>query len=294
MASVGTTPRTGPESAPQSGEIRSADGTAIGYYQMGHGPPVILLHGAGQSSQNLSTLARLLSDSFTVFVPDRRGRGRTGAYGEFRGLSSEIEDLSALLDVSGAHDVFGLSAGAVIALETALVRPAITRLALYEPPLSFDGVAHGQWVPRYERKLAEGRPGAALAAVLKGTADRGPLRLVPRFLLGALLDLAINRATHRPAPPAASSPIDLIPTVRYDAQTVRDAAGPLQRFSKLTCDVLLLGGSRSAPNLTASLDGLNAVLPHAEKVILHGVGHTAADNGSHPDRVAAELRRFFA
>ena len=78
-----------------------------------------------------------------------------------------------MLDASGAHDVFGLSAGAVIAIETALVRPDITKLALYEPPLSFDGVVHGQWLPRYERDMAEGRPGAALATVLKGTADRG-------------------------------------------------------------------------------------------------------------------------
>lgn len=294
MANVGMTPGTDRESAPLRGEVRSADGTAIGYYQMGQGPSLILLHGAGQSSENLSTLARQLSDNFTVFVPDRRGRGRSGRYGDFHGLRSEIEDLSALLDASGAHDVFGLSAGAVIALETALVQSAIGKLAVYEPPLSFDGIVHGQWVPRYERKLAEGRPGAALAAVLKGTADRGLLRLVPRFVLGAFLDFAIKRTANRPALSAASSPVDLIPTVRYDAQTVRDAAGSLQRFSKLSCDVLLLGGSRSARNLTASLEGLSIALPHAEKVILRGVGHTAADNRSHPDRVATELRRFFA
>jgi pimeloyl-ACP methyl ester carboxylesterase len=78
-----------------------------------------------------------------------------------------------VLDASGAHNVFGLSAGAVIAIETALVRPDITKLALYEPPLSFDGVVHGEWLPRYQRQLNEGKPGAALATVLKGTADRG-------------------------------------------------------------------------------------------------------------------------
>ncbi len=294
MASVGTTPGTDRESAPAPGEVRAADGTAIGYFQVGHGPPLILLHGAGQSSENLRVLARQLSHSFTVFVPDRRGRGRSGPYGDFHGLRSEIEDLSALLDASGARNVFGLSSGAVIALETALVRPAISKLALYEPPLSFDGVVHGEWQSRYDRELAAGRPGAALASVLKGTADRGRLRLVPGFLLGAFLDFAIRRAATRPAPSTASSPIDLIPTVGYDAQTVKDAAGPLQRFSKLSCEVLLLGGSRSARNLTASLEGLSNVLPHAEKVILRGMGHTAADNSGHPDRVAAELRRFFA
>jgi alpha-beta hydrolase superfamily lysophospholipase len=59
------------------------------------------VHGAGQSSENLRTLARELSDAFTVYVPDRRGRGMTGPYGEFHGLRTEIEDLSALVEASG-------------------------------------------------------------------------------------------------------------------------------------------------------------------------------------------------
>ena len=274
--------------------MRSADGTVIGYYQLGDGPAVVLLHGAGQSSENFSALARALSDAFTVFVPDRRGRGRSGAYGDFRGLRTEVEDLCALLDASGARNVFGLSAGAVIAIETALVRPDISKLALYEPPLSFDGVVHGEWASRYEQELDAARPGAALAVVLKATADRGVLRLVPEPLIAAFLDFAIKRTAGRPSPPGALSPRELIPTLRYDAQTVKEAAGPLSRFSRLECDVLLLGGSKSARNLTASLDGLSEVLPVAKRLVLRGVGHTAADNRGKPSRVAAALRTFFA
>lgn len=279
---------------PEWGEVQSTDGTAIGYYRLGEGPAVVLLHGAGQSSENLSELARALSDAFTVFVPDRRGRGRSGPYGDFRGLRTEVEDLCALLDSSGAHDVFGLSAGAVIAIETARVRPDITKLALYEPPLSFDGVVHGEWAERYEQKLDAGRPGAALATVLKATADRGALRLVPGFLVAAFLDFAIKQTSAKPSPPGALSPRELIPTLLSDARTVRDAAGPLERFSSLECEVLLLGGSKSARDLTASLDELSKALPAAKKVLLRGAGHTAADNRGQPRRVAAELRSFFA
>ena len=283
------------EPAPQQhGEVTSADGTTVGYAKVGHGPAVVLLHGAGQSSANFSTLAGELSDAFSVYVPDRRGRGRSPSYGEFKRLRSEVEDLSALLDHCGAERVFGLSAGAVIAIETALVRPAIGRLALYEPPLSFDGVVHGAWAERYERELDAGRPGAALATVLKATADRGVLRHMPESLVGGFLDLALKRTADRPAPPGALSPRELIPTLGYDARTVRDAAGPLERFTALTCEVLLLSGSRSAPQLRASLDGLAAALPLAKKVVLRCVGHTAADNRGQPARVAAELRAFFA
>ncbi len=279
---------------PAAGEVRSADGTTIGYQRAGTGPAVVLLHGAGQSSANLMQLARALSGAFTVYVPDRRGRGRSGPYGEFRGLSTEIEDLSALLDACGASRLFGLSAGAVIAIEVARLRPDITRLALYEPPLTFDGVVHGDWAPLYERQLATGRPGAALVTVLKATADRtSPIRWIPSRPLGAALDFAIRRTADRPARDGVMSPRELIPTVRYDAQTVNGAAGPLERFGTLSCQVLLLGGSRSARNLAASLDGLSRVLPDARRVVLHGTGHTAPDNSRQPNRVAAELQRFF-
>jgi pimeloyl-ACP methyl ester carboxylesterase len=279
---------------PALGEVRSADGTAIGYQRTGTGPAVVLLHGAGQSSGNLMRLARALSGAFTVYVPDRRGRGRSGPYGEFRGLSTEIEDLSALLDGCGASRVFGLSAGAVIAIEAALVRPDITKLALYEPPLTFDGVMHGEWAAQYQRQLAAGKPGAALVTVLKATADRtSPIRWIPRRPLGAALDFAVKRTAGRPAPDGVMSPRELLSTLPYDAQTVNGAAGALERFGVLACEVLLLGGSRSARNLTASLDGLSRVLPDARRVVLHGTGHTAPDNSRQPNRVAAELQLFF-
>jgi len=280
---------------PALGEVSSRDGTTIGYQRVGTGPAVVLLHGAGQSSGNLTRLAHALSGEFTVYVPDRRGRGRSGPYGEFHGLSTEIEDLSALLDATGAGRLFGLSAGAVIAIEAALVRPDIARLALYEPPLTFDGVVHGEWAPQYERQLDAGKPGAALVTVLKATADRASVfRWIPERPLAAMLDFAIKRTAKRPAPPGVMSPREMIPTVRYDAQTVNAAAGPLERFGGLSCEILLLGGSRSASNLTASLDGLCQVLPGARRVVMRGTGHTAPDNSRHPDRVAAALRGFFA
>ena len=90
------------------------------------------------------------------------------------------------------------------------------------------------------------------------------------------------------------SPRELISTVLYDARTVNGAAGPLERFATLSCEILLLGGSRSARNLTASLDGLSRVPLNARRVVLHGTGHTAPDNGRQPARVAAELHRFFS
>ncbi len=273
--------------------VRSADGTTIGYRRTGAGPGAVLVHGGGQASQNLMTLAGALSGSFTVYVPDRRGRGMSGPYREGHGVRKEVEDLDALLGQTGAHNVFGLSVGAVIAIEAARTLPAVTRLALYEPPLEFDGITQTSWLPRYEREMAAGRLAAALVTIMKGTADRTPLRLIPRFLLVAALSVALRQTEGKPVPAGVVSPRDLIPTMHYDARTVLDAAGPLDRFAGLSCEVLLLGGSKSARSLTAALDGLGATLPRARRVTLSGVGHTAADNGGRPELVAAELRAFF-
>jgi hypothetical protein len=77
--------------APAS-SVRSADGTTIAYRQAGDGPGVVLIHGSGQSS-DLTSLARELSDTFTVYVPERRGRGGSGPCTSGHSLQQEIEDL---------------------------------------------------------------------------------------------------------------------------------------------------------------------------------------------------------
>ncbi len=80
-----------------TGTLTSRDGTVISYRQLGNGPGVVLLHGAGQSSQNFLTLARAMADQFTLYVPDRRGRGMSGSYSKDHGLDNEVDDVEALL-----------------------------------------------------------------------------------------------------------------------------------------------------------------------------------------------------
>lgn len=177
-----------------TGSVISRDGTMVGYRQVGHGARLIAVHGGGQAAQNLMGLATALADSFTVYVPDRRGRGRSGPPGNEYGLTAECEDLAALLDQTGAHYVFGLSSGAIICLHAALTLPAIHKVAVYEPPLSIDHSTPTQWVARYERELAEGKLGAAILTAVRGTQTAPPLlRLLPRFVLAPLLDAAARQ-----------------------------------------------------------------------------------------------------
>jgi pimeloyl-ACP methyl ester carboxylesterase len=278
------------ETQTRASAVTAGDGTIIRYRTFGGGgPKVVLLHGGMQSSLNFRKLALALHDRFTVYVPDRRGRGLSGPYAAGHGLRTEIADLDALLRQTGARNVFGLSSGAVIALQAALDLPGIERLALYEPPLKFGDVDPVAWLPRFEKELAANRKAAAFATVHNGTGDRK----LPRAMLVPLVTLGI-RADARANRPQGYTPLgDLITTMRYDGILVTQAAGPLSRFAGVSAETLLLGGDRSASMLRAALNGLEPVLPHVRRVTLPGIGHLAADDRGKPQLVADQLRAFF-
>ena len=150
--------------------VSSADGTTIGYDQVGSGPPVIMVAGATAHravDQTTPELARLLAaGGLTVINYDRRGRGESGdtlPYAPER----EFEDLEALVaEAGGEAHVFGMSSGAVLAVEAAARGVAISRLVMYEPPLRVDSSGPPpapDYVETIEGIIADGEPGDAMA-----------------------------------------------------------------------------------------------------------------------------------
>jgi pimeloyl-ACP methyl ester carboxylesterase len=80
-----------------SGRVTSRDGTPIGYLKTGRGPAVVILHGSMESARSHTLLARALAGDFTVYLPDRRGRGLSGPHRPDHGVRTEVEDLQAVL-----------------------------------------------------------------------------------------------------------------------------------------------------------------------------------------------------
>jgi hypothetical protein len=88
----------------------------------------------------------------------------------------------------------------------------------------------------------------------------------------------------------------LAPTLHYDFQLITEMDGALATFAAIRADVLLLGGSQSPAYLKASVDGLEKVLPHAQRVEFPGLNHGATgnrDRGGKPELVAQTLGEFF-
>jgi pimeloyl-ACP methyl ester carboxylesterase len=281
--------------------VTSKDGATIGYRQLGHGPGVVVMHGAMESAGSHTELAEALAPSFTVYLPDRRGRGTSGPYGNDYSVRKDVEDLDALLTKTCAHFVFGVSSGAIILLHAALALPAIQRAAIFEPPLMTNGARSSALLRRYDDEIAQGRVAAALVTGMKA-AQLGPpiFDLIPRWLLERLTQQMLASDDKRARPGDVTVRM-LAPTLHYDFALVTESEGALASFQAIRADVLLLGGGKSPAYLKASVDALEKILPTSGRVEFAELGHSASGNsddpmtgrGADPERVAVELRRFF-
>lgn len=277
--------------------VTSRDGTVIAYRQIGRGPGLVILHGAMETGLSHLQLAEALASSFTVYLPDRRGRGLSGPSGPDYGMRKEVEDVDALLAATGAHTVMGVSAGALIALRAALELPAIRKAAIFEPPLSINGSVDMRWLPELDRELAQGKLDAALVTGMLG-AQMGPafMRKLPRGLL-ELMTRQMMASEQKKAKPGDVTMRALAPTLRSDFQLVGELADTLDDYRAIPGDVLLLGGSKSPAYLQQAVNALAQTLPGARRVIFAGLDHSATgprEMGGKPELVAQTLRDFFA
>jgi pimeloyl-ACP methyl ester carboxylesterase len=281
----------------REGSVESLDGTSIGYRAVGRGPGIVLLHGAMSSGYHHIELARLLGDAFTVYLPDRRGRGLSGPYGQAHSVEREVEDIAAVVCQTGAQNLCGISVGAIIALEAARQLPSVRKLAVYEPPLFVDRPAPTAWLARFEAEIAEGHVAAALVTGMKAS-QLGPpfLNLMPRWLLERMTRKMMAFEGRAQASDYVPMGV-LAPTLREDGLLIAGCSAAFERFRNVTCDVLLLGGTKSPRYMNEALDMLEHLLPHMQRVEFRGLNHGAswnADRRGQPGPVAAALRRFFA
>ena len=273
----------------------SKDGTTIGYRVYGHGPGLLIVQGAMGTAVNYNQLAQALATSFTVYVPDRRGRGLSAkTFTPDHTIARDVEDVSSVLEKTGSHFIFGLSSGAIIALEATRTLPTIQKTVLYEPPFYVDGVPVKK-IARLNQEIEAGQLTAALVSIFKTTQVGPPVfNVLPRFILQPLAGAFLKSEARKT--PTAYTPIKmLIPTTRYDFKVVLDRGGAVQSYQAVPQPVLLLGGSKSPAYLKKALATLARTLPHARRVELKGLDHGGpwnADLGGHPTAIADEMQKF--
>ncbi|MEP7284315.1 MAG: alpha/beta hydrolase [Chloroflexota bacterium] len=276
------------------GSVISKDGTTIGYRQFGHGPGIVIVHGSMSSGYNHLQLAQALSDTFTVYLVDRRGRGLSGPYRQDHSVQTDVEDVDAVLTKTGAHNIFAVSVGATICLEAALTLPAIHKLAIYEPLLFPDSARPTAMIARFDQEMAQGKVAAALTTATQGAQLASPLmNAMPHWLLTFMTNKMMG---WEPSGEYVSFK-DLAPTLHYEGQVIADMSGRQERFKDVQAEVLLLGGSQSSAFLKHSIDRVAKILPRAKRIEFPGLNHSSSwntDVRGKPEPIAHALRRFFA
>jgi pimeloyl-ACP methyl ester carboxylesterase len=124
------------------GEYLEAGGVRTYYEAHGAGRPLALLHGGLATIESWAMQTPRLAEHYRVYVPERRGHGRTPDVPGPLSYSLMADDMCAFLDALGlsrAH-LIGWSDGAAVAALVAIRRPdLVDKLVLIGQYLQLDG-----------------------------------------------------------------------------------------------------------------------------------------------------------
>jgi pimeloyl-ACP methyl ester carboxylesterase len=262
--------------------VSSADRTTIGFDRVGDGPPLVLVAGATQYravDQTTPELARLLGERFTVVNYDRRGRGESGDTLPYA-VEREFEDLEAVIDAAGGEaSVFGMSSGAVLAVEAAANGVAMKKLVMYEPPCLLDRSGPEpieDYIETLEGFTAAGKPGDAAA-----------------YFMEAVGGMSKEQVDEFRATPMWSAFEAIGHTIAYDGRVMDPFAHgepiPPGRWDAATQPTLVIAGGDSPAWMQAAAQKVADALPNGERRTLPGQTHQFE-----PDVLAPGLREFLS
>jgi pimeloyl-ACP methyl ester carboxylesterase len=143
------------------------NGVDTWYEERGTGEPLVLLHPGGADARAWGPSVEALAERFRVFTPERRGHGRTPDVEGPITYEAMVDDTIALIEavVGGPAHLVGWSAGANVALLTALRRPDLVRRVVL-----VSGVFHRDgWIPAAIDPELEPHP-----AIARGHAELSP------------------------------------------------------------------------------------------------------------------------
>lgn len=259
--------------------VESADGTPISSEGYGDGRALVILSGALFGAERWLAVVKVLAEQHSVYVVDRRGRGKSGDHAPYA-PEREVEDVLAVLQaIPGPIDLLGHSSGAILALQVAARAPSkLERLVVYEPPVFFaEPDLITQDLPeRLEALLASGQRDLAVETFL---------REGPRNSEDSLRAL-------KGSPVWAGMVSSLGHTVPYDSYVQRSFTGAPAELARVQIPTLMLVGGASPERMRTGAQTIAAGLPNAELTWLPDQQHMAMLHA--PALFAATVQAFLA
>jgi pimeloyl-ACP methyl ester carboxylesterase len=250
----------------QAGDVR------IAYDREGHGPALLLMHGAEASRQMFAALIPQLAKHFTVIAYDQRDCGESEGPEQAASLADLAHDAHRFIKALGlkrAH-VFGSSFGGRVAQALALLHPqTVDRLVLAST-----------WpLPRpYEELCPDANRIAELRRGLPGTAEELATYFFPEAFLRQRPELRRVFAGVRPE----------------SARSMRRAATVATTLENGVADIvaptLVLAGELDRVVPASVTLGIAGRMRGADAVLLPSIGHATTLQA--PEVVASHMLRF--
>jgi pimeloyl-ACP methyl ester carboxylesterase len=254
------------------GRVTSSDGTSIAFERVGTGPAVVLVDAAGnfRGFSPMPQLADALSQDFTIFTIDRRGKGASTDTLPYA-VDREIDDLQALIDAAGGSAfVHGFSSGAILGLLAAEHGAGIAKLSLLEPPLQVEDTPPppSGLGGEVAKLIVTGRRGEAYERWLRGIG-------VPAEMIAGMRQSPIWPALEATAH-----------TLVYDSLIT--GSMPPDRLAAISTPALVVASEASGDQLRNWARGVAEALPNASARFLPGTWHGVA-----AEHLAPALTEFF-
>ena len=184
--------------------IIHVNGIKLYYEKAGQGPPLILLHGNGESSKIFRRAMKQFSASHTVYAIDSRGHGRSGG----RGKSARVKelhyadmagDVAAFIAALGLEKpcLYGFSDGGIVGLLLAIGHPGLlSRLVVGGASLNPNSTSDG-WLRffRMAYKLTRGAKWKLMLEEPDFTEEQLARIEVPTLVLAGERDMIIEAHT---------------------------------------------------------------------------------------------------
>ena len=266
----------------QKNSVKSADGTVIGYYSLGNGPGLVMVHGSLRSAADYKVLGECLASNYRVHIVNRRGRDNSGPQGSNYSFEKEVEDVIAVSNKTKSSLLFGHSYGGTVALEVALTGYPLQRLAVYEPAISIENSIPIHTLPDIWDALKAEDDKKAFAGIMNVVSNG----TVPE---NQLPDFALAMSRYPEWPYLCS----LLGTVPAEIIAVHNADNGYPKYGTIKTPVLFLHGSKSPLHLAKQTGLLAQVLPQSHTIQIDGARHSGPDIDA-PLAIANELKDWFA
>ena len=266
-----------------------ANGLKFHYLDWGSpaNPPLVLLHGVGQTCHTWDLFAAAMSPHFHVMAFDQRGHGDTDwAADKDYSRRSMVKDVGAFTTALGLDRFFltGMSMGGANSLSFTANNPdRVEALVVVDvgPRVENKGV---QNIRNFMKDFREFDTLDEAAAVIHKFNPRRPLEIIRKYtVVYNLKQLPSGKWTWK---------YDTYFSEGHRRGDIKQMQQELsQEVKKITCPTLLVKGAESD---VLSLDGarlLQTAIPGSEFALVSGAGHSVM--GDNPPGFEAAVREFY-